>query len=394
MGDSNFRKNMSRIFSKVLPEDVIARKFKQQACHLCKVEFHDEKAAWKHYYGSYHGDKMKRLPKMEKAPEFWVMILKSLEAFDPNLISKNELVDYMVDRFDVRESFSMGIIHDKVDTNIAEMVDYFQTVKKTERNLFGLKQRGRQELQKVSGKRFLAHENNMRREDGGRVRDSLSDRKRSGDDQRDHDQENKRRRQDKDIRSSRDLKQERRTLSEASNQKDRAEAVKAAAEDKRKPSDVSRNTPSPKDSRKTPSPNDSKTPVSPSELQKQLQHQYLQACQQQLLHAPQQPGQTRPIIILPPNLNLSSLPQNLISSLGPALTQMLPPQQLQSYPMMFPYTQQFQGMPTSTSSPKPLSPTMTSTTTTPSKPQLSPSSHFKNLVQSQQQAEATRTVRI
>ena len=246
MGDSNFRKNMSRIFSKVVPDDVIARKFKEHACHLCKVEFHDEKTAWKHYYGSYHGDKMKRLPK-------------------------------------------------------------------------------------------------------------------------------------------------RRNSSEASKQKAKTEAVRTAA-DKKKPSEDSRKKPSPKDSRKTPSPNDLRKTVSQSDHQKQLQQQYLQACQQQLLQAPQQPpGQNRPIIILPPNLNLSSLPQNLISSLGPALTQMMPQQQLQSYPMMFPYSQQFQAMPTSTSSPKSLSPTMT---TTPCKPQLSPVSHFKNLVQAQQQAEAPRTVRI
>eukprot|EP00092_Neocalanus_flemingeri_P036462 GFUD01039703.1.p1 GENE.GFUD01039703.1~~GFUD01039703.1.p1 ORF type:complete len:381 (-),score=97.13 GFUD01039703.1:62-1204(-) len=380
MADSNFRKNVIRIFSKVVSEDIIVRRFKQNACHLCKVQFHDEKSAWKHYYGSLHGDRMKSLPKMEKAPEFWVMILKSLEVFDPKLISKNDLIDYLVDKYDVREKFSMACITDKVDSNMGEMINYFQTVKKTG-NLFGLKQRGRQELQKVSGKRFLEHEN-RKQENRGFDRDerSSNDRRRS-EEEKSQNQEYKRRRED-ESNSSRVCKQERRSSSIEPSRK---------VQDRRS---------SDEEPRKTPSPSSPQNPTKASPTIQREAHQlkYLQTPQQQHLQAPQQAVPTRPIIILPPNLNLSSLPPNLFSSLGPALAQMLTPQQLQSHPMMFPYSQFSNPQ---VQQPQPFQPIIppNSTPQTPSPPQattkpVSPRTHYKKFVQQQQQAEEPCSARV
>merc|ERR1719186_178768 len=140
--------------------------------------------------------------------------------------------------------------------------------------------------------------------------------------------------------------------------------------------------------RKTPSP-------SPSSVQypnlMQEQHQQLQTPQQQQnLQVPQQPAPTRPIIILPPNLNLSSLPTNLLSSLGPALSQILTPQQLQSHSLRFPYSQfsnqqHIQAtIPSNTPSQlQPSSPLTATTSTSPTTKPVSPRSHYKMFLQHQ-----------
>jgi len=369
MADSNFRKSAIKIFSKLVSEDVIRRKFKQNACNLCRVEFHDEKAAWKHYYGNLHGDRMKSLPRMERAPEFWVMILKSLEAFDPKLISKTELIDFMVDRFDVRENFSMACINDKVDTNMEEMIIHFQTVKKTG-NKLGLKQRGRLELQNINGKRFLEHENRY----PVRAERSTNGRKRSGDEMNQEQGYKRKRHEDEIIR-------ERSSSRESSHKVHKQRSF-----------------------RKTPSPNPCSVQY-PNLLQEQ--HQQLQTPQQQQnLQVPQQPAPTRPIIILPPNLNLSSLPTNLLSSLGPALSQMLTPHQLQSHSLRFPYSQfsnqQVQHQqhiqatfPSNTPSQlQPSSPPTATTSTSPTTKPVSPRSHYKMFLQQQHLMEEPQSARI
>jgi len=381
MADSNFRKSAIKIFSKLVSEDVIRRKFKQNACNLCRVEFHDEKAAWKHYYGNLHGDRMKSLPRMERAPEFWVMILKSLEAFDPKLISKTELIDFMVDRFDVRENFSMACINDKVDTNMEEMIIHFQTVKKTG-NKLGLKQRGRQELQNIAGRRFLEQENRY----PVRAERSTNGRKRSGDERNQEQGYKRKRHEDEIIR-------ERSSSSRESSRKVHKQRSSAATEEQKF---------SKKYARKTPSPCSVQYP---NLLQEQHQ-QLLTPQQQQNLQVPQQLAPTRPIIILPPNLNLSSLPTNLLSSLGPALSQMLTPQQLQSHSLRFPYSQfsnqqvQHQQhiqatIPSNTPSQiQPSSPPTATTSTSPTTKPVSPRSHYKMFLQQQHLMEEPQSARI
>ena len=103
MSDRKFRRDLLKYFRNSVAEDVIKREFRRDVCHLCRVEFNCEESAWSHYRSSDHSSRLRKVPKqIEKATEFWVMIIKALAAFDPDFISIEQLIDHILEKFDVR----------------------------------------------------------------------------------------------------------------------------------------------------------------------------------------------------------------------------------------------------------------------------------------------------
>jgi len=154
ISESKFRENMIQLFEDRVPEKMIDT-FKKHECGLCKESFSSEKYAWKHYFGQDHKQRVKTETKEKKYtyPSFWKIILFALEYNESLGMSKHEIYEFLVSRFkDLKANMTSEDIKEKIRTSLDYMCEFYQNAR-VKNGIYFMKQRGREELQKIKASR-------------------------------------------------------------------------------------------------------------------------------------------------------------------------------------------------------------------------------------------------